>query len=104
MTFAHRAGESTSWLAAELLGTVLFGAVGLVGVWRSPLWLAAGWALHPVWDIGLHYFGPGRTFAPEPYAIACLSWDLAVAAYIVVAYRYGWVGERRTVRRAVAAH
>jgi hypothetical protein len=54
------------------------GALGLRG---SPMWLAAGWALHPVWDIALHYFGPGRAVAPETYAIACLSYDLLVAAY-----------------------
>ncbi len=40
---------------------------------------------------------------PEPYAIARLSWDLAVAADIVAAYRLGWVGERRPLRRSAVA-
>ena len=71
--------------------------MGWLGLRRSPLWLAAGWALHPVWDIALHFFGPGRAFAPETYTIACLSYDLVVAGYIVAAYRFGWVGERRSV-------
>jgi uncharacterized protein DUF6010 len=100
VVFANRAGESTAWLVVELAGVAVYGTVGLVGVWRSPMWLAAGWALHPVWDVALHYFGPGNAFAPAAYTIACLSWDLAVAAYIVVAYRSGWVGE--ATRRPVA--
>ena len=69
--------------------------MGLLGVRRSPLWLAAGWALHPLWDIALHYVGPGHAFAPETYTIACLSYDLLVAAYIVVAYRFDLVSPRR---------
>ena len=83
--FAAREGAGPAWMAAEVLGVLLFGGMAVAGVRGSPWWLAAGWALHPVWDIALHYFGPGRAFAPEPYAIACLSWDWVVAAYL--AYR-----------------
>src|SRR5687768_18362866 len=53
----------------------------------SARWLALGWALHPVWDFGLHYFGPGRGIGPPFYAIACLSFDWVVAAYILIRYR-----------------
>ncbi len=100
--FAVEAGAGSGWVVAELAGVVLYGGLAVRGLRGSPMWLAAGWALHPVWDIGLHYFGPGRAFAPEAYAISCLSWDLLVAAYVVLAYRFGWVGHRR--QRLAAAH
>jgi uncharacterized protein DUF6010 len=63
------------------------------GLRRSAYWIAAGWALHPVWDIALHYIGPGRTFAPWSYTIACGTFDLIVAGYVVLAY--GLIGARR---------
>ena len=86
--FAARAGAGSAWIAAEVAGVLLFGGMGVAGVRGSPWWLAAGWALHPVWDMALHYFGPGHAFAPETYAIACLSWDWVVAGYL--AYRITW--------------
>ena len=83
--FAVMAPVSRIWLLIELLQCIAFGVMGLYG-WRgSAKWLALGWALHPIWDFGLHYVGPG-TFAPWRYAIVCLSFDWVVAAYIVVAY------------------
>ena len=57
--------------------------MAVAGVRGSPWWLVAGWALHPVWDVPLHYLGPGHAFAPESYAIACLSWDWVIAAYLI---------------------
>jgi hypothetical protein len=45
-------------------------------------WLAAGWALHPIWDAALHLQGSGAAHAPEWYVVACISFDLPVAAYI----------------------
>ena len=86
-------GTARIWILVEMVQVVIFGAFALLG-WRgSPFWLAAGWALHPVWDFVLHYVGPGHTFAPWTYAIACISFDLLVAAYIVIAY--GLIGARR---------
>jgi hypothetical protein len=77
---------SPIWLLIEFLQCIAFGVLGLVG-WRgSAKWLALGWALHPVWDFGVHYIGPAN-FAPWPYAIACLSLDWVVAAYILIRYR-----------------
>jgi hypothetical protein len=81
--FAARAGAGTAWIVAEVIGVSIYGGMGIAGVRGSLWWMAAGWALHPVWDMGLHYFGPGHAFAPEPYAIACLSWDWLTTAYIV---------------------
>lgn len=88
--FATLAGESPFWLLVEVGGVAIYGALALLGVRRSAWWLAAGWALHPVWDIPLHYFGPGHTFAPASYAIACLSFDLLVAGAIAGGILLGW--------------
>ena len=93
--FALRSDESAFWIALELVGIAVYTTMGALGLRGSPMWLAAGWALHPVWDIALHYVGPGHAFAPETYTIACLSYDLLVAAYIVVAYRFDLVSPRR---------
>lgn len=73
--------------------------MALLSLRGSPYWLAAGWALHPVWGVMLHYFGPGRPFAPWTYAIACVSFDLLVAAYIALAY--GLIGDRRVGFRVI---
>jgi hypothetical protein len=43
----------------------------------------------------LHYIGPGHSFTPWAYAIACVSFDWLVAIYIVIAYGLGLVGNRR---------
>ena len=94
--FAVRAGEGTLWLVGELVGVAIFGGVALLGLRGSLWWIVAAWALHPLWDVGLHYLGPWRSFAPETYTIACLSFDLLVAAYIALVYA------RRRGRRAAA--
>ena len=97
--FAVRAGESAYWVVGELVGVAIFGGMGLLGLRGSVWWLVAAWALNPFWDVGLHYLGPGRSFAPETYTIACLSFDLLVAAYIAIAYGLGLTGGRRPAPR-----
>ena len=79
--FALREGEPV-WLLVEALGVAAYGGLAWLGLQRSSLWLAAGWALHPAWDIGLHLVGAGAALAPEWYATACISFDLLIAAYI----------------------
>jgi hypothetical protein len=96
IVFAVLAGEGTLWLVGELVGVAIFGGVALLGLRGSLWWIVAAWALHPLWDVGLHYLGSGRSFAPETYTIACLSFDLLVAAYIALVYA------RRRGRRAAA--
>lgn len=91
--FAIGAGAGLSWTLIELVQVIIFGTMALMGLRGSPWWIAAGWALHPLWDAGLHYLGPGHSFAPLTYAIACVSFDLVVAAYISLAY--GLIGGRR---------
>ncbi len=85
--FAVVAPVSRVWLLIELVQCIAYGTLGLVG-WRgSAKWLTVGWALHPVWDLGMHYVGPGRDIGPWTYAVACLSFDWVVAAYIFIRYR-----------------
>ena len=89
IVFAARGDEGALWLVGELVGVAVFGGMGLRGLRGSRWWLVAGWALHPLWDVGLHYLGPGSSFAPRTYTIACLSFDLLVAGYIAVAPKSG---------------
>ena len=91
--FVVMAGVGPMWLLVELLHIIVFGTMALIGLRGSPYWLAIAWALHPVWDVGLHYIGPGNAFAPFTYAIACVSFDLVVAVYLAIAY--GLIGARR---------
>ena len=92
----HLLGGSRSGGSCDLRG------MGLVGLFGSVWWIVAGWALHPLWDVGVHFLGPGRSFAPETYTIACLSFDLLVAAYIAIAYAVGQLRGRTSGRRRVA--
>ena len=85
--FAVMAPVSRVWLLIELLQCIAYGTMGLIGWKGSAKWLALGWALHPVWDFGMHYVGPGRDVGPWTYAVACLSYDWVVAAYILIRYR-----------------
>ena len=82
IVFAWDAGKSDAWMALEILDLAIYGSMAVRGVYGSPWWLVAGWALHPVWDAGLHYFGPGGTFAPTWWTIPCISWDFLTAGYI----------------------
>jgi uncharacterized protein DUF6010 len=82
------------WMLVELAQVIVFGTLALLGLRGSPYWIAAGWALHPFWDVVVHYIGPGRSFTPWTYAIACISFDWLVALYIVIFYGFGLVGER----------
>ena len=85
--FALVGPVSRIWWLIELLQVVGFGVLGLNGWKGSAKWLALGWALHPVWDFGVHHLGPGRSFAPRGYVFACITFDWVVAAYILIAYR-----------------
>jgi hypothetical protein len=92
-------GTGPIWAPVELVGGVVFGTMALLGLRGSPWWLAAGWAAHPIWDIVLHYFGPGGSFAPESYVIGCLSFDLLIAGYIAIVYGFGLFEERSPALR-----
>jgi hypothetical protein len=98
--FAFSDATPRIWVLIELLQVVAFGVLGLYG-WRgSPYWLALGYALHPLWDFGVHHLGPGREFAPVAYVISCISFDWVVAFYIVIAYRLFHLASRPALSRA----
>ena len=99
--FAFNETTPRVWVLIELLQVVAFGALGLYG-WRgSPYWLALGYALHPLWDFGVHHVGPGRSFAPMLYVFACVSFDWVVAAYVLIAYRLFDLASRRAPSHAL---
>ena len=100
--FAVAGNASGLWFLAELVQAVALGAFALLGLRGSPYWLAAGWAIHPLWDVVLHYVGGGHEFAPEAWAISCVSFDLLVAAYIALAHRLGLTERSRNQARPVA--
>ncbi len=81
LLFAAVAGAGAEALALELSGVVAFGAVAGLGLAGRPLWLAAGWGAHVVWDVALH--GRAGGYAPPLYPELCIGFDLAVAAFIV---------------------
>jgi hypothetical protein len=65
-------------LLYEFIGVVLYSTLAWLG-WRYSLaWLAAGWALHTVWDNLTH-----GAFMPAWYPMVCLGFDLVLAAFIV---------------------
>lgn len=88
-------GADGMWVALEVVGGLVYTGLAVLGVKRSPGWLAAGWALHVGWDAGLHLLGAGAAFAPTWYVVACLSFDLVVAGYI--AFRFRAVPEEAAV-------
>ena len=71
------------WLFIEIAGVAIYGGFFLLANKQSRYWLAVGWLLHPVWDIALHLHGPGEHIVPLWYALACLSFDAIVAAYLL---------------------
>ena len=85
--FAIVGPVSRLWVLIELIQVVAFSAMGLAGWKGSAKWLALGWALHPLWDFGVHHLGPGRSFAPVTYVFSCITFDWVVAAYILIYYR-----------------
>ena len=97
--FALGTGASGLWFLAEVVHVVI-GAMGLLGLRGSPCWVAAGWAVRRLWDVPLHYKGPGHSIAPASWAISCLTLDWLVTVYIIIAY--GLLNARRLGFREVA--
>jgi len=75
--------SAITWIPVELAGVAVFVVFAWLGLRKSGWFLAAGWALHPLWDAGLHDYS--TQFVPHWYIGACVGFDLLVAVYI--AYR-----------------
>jgi hypothetical protein len=85
--FAARGGAAHGarlWL--ELAGLVLFLLFAALGLKVTPAFLAVGWACHAAWDLILHKLTDGA-FVPSWYPLTCLSFDLVLAAYIIVRFK-----------------
>lgn len=80
--FALRWGN-TQWIAIEVGGLLLYALFVLLAQRHNLIWLAIGWAAHPLWDMGLHWLGQEQSVAPEWYVFACLSFDLVMAGYML---------------------
>jgi hypothetical protein len=77
---AATGGGVSNWFWVELLGTAIFVALAVLGVKRSPWFLAVGMVLHGLaWD-AWHY--RNSTYIPDWYVIACLAVDLSIGAYV----------------------
>lgn len=82
--FAIVAKAGPGWLAVEALGILFYGALALAALRGSRWWMVAGWALHPAWDLAVHHLGPGDWISPDRYEIACLAFDVVVAAMVAL--------------------
>ena len=80
--FALAHGAPLRSLLFESLGVLPFGLLAWLGLRRSQLWLALGWAAHVVWDLGLNWGSRAPGFVPSWYPVVCTSFDLLVAGYI----------------------
>jgi len=69
------------FVAVEIIGLLLF--LFLIGLgYRYTLWFVAmGWILHVLWDVGLY---PAQTapYVPQWYAWLCVGFDVAMAFYM----------------------
>ncbi len=70
-------------VALEALGVLLYGGAAWLGFRKSATLLALGWAMHVVWDVGLHLHGAGAAYTPDWYPWGCLSFDLVVAGAVL---------------------
>jgi hypothetical protein len=100
VVFTVGAEDMSVWILVEVAGIAIYTAMGWRGLRGSPWWLVAGWAAHPLWDVVLHFIGPGHAFAPVTYTIPCLTYDFAVAAIYAVQLV---VIRRGAVQRGVTA-
>jgi hypothetical protein len=72
--------DRSSELAVEATGALIFGGLAALGVLRSAGFLAAGWAVHAVWDVAIP-LAIDTAFVPEWYPPVCIGFDVAVGAY-----------------------
>lgn len=70
----------------QVLFSLIFIALAVLGIWKLPLLIAVGWAIHGLWDL-LHHLRQLKTETGRSYPLFCLSYDFIVAWYIY----YVWV-------------
>lgn len=68
------------WVLIEMVGLLACVIFAVLGLLRSSLFIALGWFMHPVWDVGLHTL-VDHEHVPGWYPGVCIGVDWAVAAY-----------------------
>lgn len=76
--FASAGGAALAQLAIEVGGVAVYGLFATLGLRGYRGWVAAGWLLHPLWDLGVGHGGA----APEWYLWTCLAFDAAVGLWL----------------------
>ena len=78
--FASGGRAADLWLWVEALGLSVFTALAVLGVKRSPWFLAIGIVLHGLtWDSWHYHYS---TYMPDWYAFACFVIDLVLGTYV----------------------
>ena len=67
----------------ELPFVVIVFVTSILGLFFSPLWLAVGYMLHGVWDLG-HHFNHVKTPMVKWFPPLCSAFDLLMAIFIVL--------------------
>lgn len=80
VAFAMASMES-AWLVIEIAGLLIFLVFASLGLKRSLSWLWLGWALHMVWDAGIHMLVE-TAFVPAWYPALCIGFDAVVAYHV----------------------
>ena len=80
VAFAMASMES-AWLAVEIGGLFIFVGFVLLGLKRSLSWLWLGWAIHILWDAGVHMMVEAA-FVPAWYPAVCIGFDAVVAYHV----------------------
>ena len=83
--FAAAGGASRAWFTIEVLGVSAYAPFVVLGLRGSARALAAGWALHVVWDLLLHSTG-ATPFVPILYPPLCIGFDMLAAGFMLTNY------------------
>jgi hypothetical protein len=80
--FAFSAEHSSTWVGFEMTAVAFFGTLAGMSIVGSPWFVTAGFALHAAWTLYEHYLGAGRDFAPAPFVVANVGFDVVAALYV----------------------
>jgi hypothetical protein len=80
--FAFRAESYETWVGFEMTAVAVFGTLAGMSLVGSPWFVAVGLLLHPAWTLYEHYYGAGQAFAPAPFVMATVGFDVVAALYV----------------------
>ncbi|MFC1791917.1 DUF6010 family protein [Gemmatimonadota bacterium] len=82
------ASSEGGYPAVEWMAALGFVAMGMVGLWVSPLYLAVAWLLHGLWDL-LHHITALGDGIPEGYPGFCLAYDVVIGGFVAYMWAMG---------------